>query len=114
MLFRSGQKIVINVSLGPDAPNDGDDRSACKSNPSLTICSDDNGGTYQSWKNNYEAAWATTASQLQNTDENIRNNTIVVIAAGNDGLEMSDKMGIVQEDSLCCHFRCLPFLRNYF
>jgi hypothetical protein len=95
------QKLIVNMSLQPkNQPNDGRNRQICETNQFDTNCSGDGSqlvGNYASWKSDESAFLVGIASQLHNMPDNLRNNTIVVISAGNSGLDLTNEIMRIRE-----------------
>jgi hypothetical protein len=99
-----GHKMIANMSLqAPLQPNDGIYRGDCEVNPGLVQCScrlSDNGGvcdgTYAGWKSDEFAFLVGIASELEHMRGDLLDNTMVVISAGNSGLDLTREISLIQ------------------
>ncbi len=104
-----GQKLVANVSLQAGGqPNDGIDRSICETDPNdpqYPQCSAVwnsatstwvRGAGYASWKTDEFSFLVGIAGVLEYMPANLRDNTLVVVSAGNSGLDLTYEIGLIQ------------------
>jgi uncharacterized protein (TIGR03437 family) len=95
--YAARQKLVLNLSLqAAGQPNDGVDRSICETNPNNAICSSANGRNYASWKTDEFSFLVGIAGALEFMPQNLLDNTMVVVAAGNSGLDLTNEIGLIQ------------------
>lgn len=93
--LQKGQKLIVNVSLGAKSPNDGQNREQCESDPANALCTSGE-GNYAGWKTNKFAFWVGIASELQHMPDDLRDNTLVVLSAGNSGLNLTREIGLLR------------------
>jgi hypothetical protein len=103
-----GQKLVLNLSLQAHGqPNDGQDRSICETSPNdsrFPQCSAvlrngvwvNNGGNDASWKTDEFSFLVGIAGELHYMPPDLRDNTLIVVSAGNSGLDLTREIDLLQ------------------
>jgi len=85
--------LVVNMSLqSTGEPNDQVDRSACQTTPTLSQCSQ-GASTYAKWKAAQLGFLEQIAAMVQHLDPLVRDNTLLVVSAGNAGMNLSPELG---------------------
>jgi hypothetical protein len=98
-----GHRLVVNMSLQSLAePNDEVDRSACEMDVTLPQCISGTcahgkacNGTYSSWKAAQFVFMAQIAALIQHMEPNTRDNTLLVLSAGNSGMNLSSEIAVL-------------------
>lgn len=97
---QGGSRLIVNMSLQSlGEPNDQQDRSGCEGDPVLRVCSSGTcagglpcTGDYRSWKRSEFAFLSQIAALIEHMDSAVRDNTLVVLSAGNAGLDLTTEL----------------------
>lgn len=95
------RRLVVNVSLQSAAePNDSQNRAGCP-DTSSTVCTSGTcggapghpcAGSYAAWKKAQYGFLSEIASLLQHMGPRVRGNTLIVVSAGNAGMDLRDEI----------------------
>lgn len=100
-----GSRLVVNMSLQSLAePNDEVDRSGCEMDMSLPPCTSGIcgsgmpcAGNYASWKQAQFGFMSQVAALVEHMDPSVRDNTLIVLSAGNSGMDLQSEVRKLRE-----------------